>query len=73
MTVVFIFKSGKVSKITVNQLQEESILQKIKSFFSQGYTDNNKLVVEDDGKYFFVDLNDVSAVEITKQSKRVKQ
>jgi sporulation protein YlmC with PRC-barrel domain len=73
MTVVFIFKSGKVSKITVNQLQEESILQKIKSFFSQGYTDNDKLVVEDDGKYFFVDLNDVSAVEITKQSKRVKQ
>jgi sporulation protein YlmC with PRC-barrel domain len=73
MTVVFIFKSGKVSKITVNQLQEESILQKIKSFFSHGYTDNGKLVVEDDGKYFFVDLNDVSAVEITKQNKRVKQ
>jgi len=74
MTVVFIFKSGKVSKITVNQLQEEDILQKIKNFFSQGYTDDNRyLMIEDEGKHFFVDLGDVSAVEVVKQNRRVRQ
>jgi hypothetical protein len=74
MTIVFIFKSGKVSKITVNQLQEESILQKIKGFFSQKYTDENRyLIIDEESKYFFVDLDDVSAVEIVKQNKKVRQ
>jgi len=71
MTVVFIFKSGKVSKITVTG--ESDILQKIKNFFSsEGHNDSGYLMIEEDGKHFFVNLDDVSAVEIVKQNKRVK-
>jgi hypothetical protein len=77
MTIVFIFKSGKVSKVTVNN-QQDDILQKIKSFFSQEYTDDDRnryLIIEDDNgsRNFFVNLSDVSAIEIVKQNKKVKQ
>lgn len=68
MVLVVIFKSGKVSKVTIYNLD---VVEKIKRFFS-GSKDDRFLIIEDQSKTFMVDLESVSAIEIDTINKKKK-
>ncbi len=65
--ILFIFRSGKVSKISVDPIRVENVIKQLRNFFSKEQTgDNRYLIIEDENKTFFVDLSDVSAIEVMK-------